>query len=147
MTFDCRHLPLLSHTTTLDLAKKIAPSLKCGDVVAIKGDLGVGKTLFCSGIINFFYPDLIAGSPTFNLLNSYESSSDSNAVIHHYDLYRLKNMAEIYNLGIEDSFTRAISLIEWPEIIESILPPDIIKITITLNDNLRYVDVEDCRIS
>ena len=135
-------IELTSVQATKDFAINIASSLKIGDILAIKGDMGAGKTTLCSAIINYFFSDVIATSPTFNLVNVY---SKSDVLIHHYDLYRLSNYVEALNIGIEESFSNSITLIEWPDIIKPILPKDIITIEITTMNNNRYISFQDNR--
>jgi tRNA threonylcarbamoyl adenosine modification protein YjeE len=101
-------------------AEKLAKIVEIGDIITFTGNLGVGKTSF----IQFFIKSLAGNdvevtSPTFNLVYTYTLEQFE---IWHFDLYRLKDQREIYELGIEDAFIKGVSLIEWPEIIENILP-------------------------
>jgi tRNA threonylcarbamoyl adenosine modification protein YjeE len=91
-------------------------------IICMSGDLGVGKTTLAGMIIRKLLSDenLNVKSPTFNIVQMYEHKDP----IHHYDLYRLKNLEEALDIGIEESFDNAISIIEWPEIIFPILPKD-----------------------
>lgn len=124
---------------TKSIAHKIASGLKAGDVIALTGDLGAGKTFFAREVIRFFCgADLIVPSPTFTLLQTYQSKDFD---IYHYDLYRLKSAAEIYELGIEDALSGNICLIEWPEIINSLLPPSTIFISLELKNNIRSLNI------
>ena len=114
---------LKSKQDTINLAKKIAQQCKKGDVITLRGTLGAGKTFFTNAFINAIYEKESRGkvdvtSPTFNIVKSYETN---NFPIYHYDLYRLKNSDELYELGIEDSLEDGVSLIEWPEIAEGML--------------------------
>ena len=100
-----------------------------------------GKTFLCRQIIKQLcgYETNVT-SPTFNLLQIYDWNDCS---IYHYDLYRLKNPSEIYELGIEEAMTANVCLIEWPELIKAILPNDIIAINIEIvDDNKRRVFVK-----
>lgn len=122
-----------NESESTELAGKIAGTLKRGSIVAFSGDLGAGKTFFCRKIIQFLINDKInVISPTFNLLQLYDYSEYQ---IFHYDLYRLKHIDEIYELGIEEALFRNICLIEWPQLIKNILPADTINIDITIIDN------------
>ena len=125
-----------------ELAVKLARAIKPNDILAFNGDLGAGKTFLCREIIkNLCGPKTNIISPTFNLLQTYEYK---DIQIYHFDLYRLKHPSEIYELGIEEAFSGNICLIEWPEIIESILPKDTIQINIEiLSETQRNVVV--CR--
>lgn len=122
------------------LAAKLAKELVKGDIVTFKGTLGAGKTTFIKALIkSLVKEDIDVTSPTFNLLHLYRADSIE---IWHFDLYRLKNTIEIYELGIEDAFQYGISLIEWPEIITNILPEDRINIEISFTDeeNARIIN-------
>ncbi|PCJ28933.1 MAG: tRNA (adenosine(37)-N6)-threonylcarbamoyltransferase complex ATPase subunit type 1 TsaE [Rickettsiales bacterium] len=122
------------------LAQKIATNLKLHDVLAFTGDLGAGKSFFCREIIKSLCGQQInVISPTFNLLQIYESKNFS---IYHFDLYRLKHQSEVYELGIEEAFDSALSLIEWPEIIGEILPKGSIFVDIKIiSDSSRRVSI------
>jgi tRNA threonylcarbamoyladenosine biosynthesis protein TsaE len=107
-------------------ARNISKYLQSNQIVTFSGDLGSGKTFICREIIKQLCGDennVI--SPTFNLLQTYQAS---NFMIYHFDLYRLKSLEEIYELGIEDALQGNLCLIEWAEIIEEILPKPITKI-------------------
>ena len=118
---------------TIALAATISDSLKKQDIIALYGDLGSGKSFLARHIIqNFIGSDKIVNSPTFNLLQIYEQGTN---LIYHYDLYRLKDLVEIYELDIEAAFDNAITIIEWPNIIEPILPLNIINIKIEYVSN------------
>ena len=109
------------------LAEAVAPLAKRGDVVALRGPLGAGKTVFCRGFILArgraagLGPEDIGEvpSPTFTLVQTYELP---DTPIWHFDLFRLERPADALELGIEDAFATAISLIEWPERLGSLLP-------------------------
>ena len=120
-------------------ATKLGCSAKKGDIYLLYGDLGVGKTTFVKAFAaaRNIDPNQIT-SPTFNLVHIYQNE------IWHYDLYRLKNIHEIHELDIEYGFENGISLIEWPNIIESILPKRAVKIMINYTKdhlNSRTIDI------
>ncbi|RTK92989.1 MAG: tRNA (adenosine(37)-N6)-threonylcarbamoyltransferase complex ATPase subunit type 1 TsaE [Rickettsiales bacterium] len=121
------------------LAQHIAINLKPNEILVFSGDLGAGKTFFCQNIIKQLCGQQTnVTSPTFNLLQIYDYQPTCS--IYHYDLYRLKYLDEIYELGIEEAFTNNICLIEWPEIIKTILPDKTIYIDIkTINLSKREV--------
>lgn len=99
-----------------------------GDVFALWGDLGAGKTTFARGFISALLPkEEPVPSPTFTLVQSYPSSRGD---IWHFDLYRLKLAEEAYELGIEDAFIAGISLIEWPERLGGLLPRQRLDVTL-----------------
>jgi tRNA threonylcarbamoyl adenosine modification protein YjeE len=125
---------------TKSLAKKIANLTKKGDIITLQGDLGAGKTAFARFFINILSEveqDVL--SPTFNLVHPYEGK-DFN--IWHFDLYRLEFPEEIEQIGLYDAFDGGVSLIEWPEIIDDILPVDRLLIKISFNNDERVAEVE-----
>jgi len=105
---------------TEDFGRVLGASLKPGAIVAVTGDLGAGKTTLFKGMISALSgnePHVIT-SPTFNYVCSYGDS------IHHFDLYRLKDSTDFIARGLQDYFTgSSICCIEWPEKIDSLLPP------------------------
>ena len=107
---------------TQALGAALSPRLKAGDVVALRGDLGAGKTELARGLIRaLFGADTGVPSPTFTLVQTYEDDS-VRLSLWHFDLYRLEDPEEAFELGIEDAFADAISLIEWPERLGRHLP-------------------------
>lgn len=127
-----------SEDSMAEFARNFAASLKKGDVVVFRGGLGAGKSFLCRHIIQHLMQKKVnVISPTFNLLQIYERDDYS---IYHYDLYRLKNFEEVFELGIDDALTNNICLIEWPEIIESMLPKETIYVDLEiLSDTMRKV--------
>jgi tRNA threonylcarbamoyladenosine biosynthesis protein TsaE len=118
-----------SETATHALAEKIAKRCREGDCILLRGDLGTGKTTFARGFIQALCD--AAGeivSPTFTLAQTYDTRTGST--VWHFDLYRLKSPAEIWELGLEDALLTGISLIEWPEMAAGHLPPNVIEVQI-----------------
>ena len=108
---------LSSEKKTEELAKRISKKLTLGDVVFFIGEMGVGKTTFIRYLVNNLQKKnrikiTEVTSPTFNLLNEYQIKEIK---INHYDLFRLKNLSEIKNLGLFDGISDAITFIEWPQ--------------------------------
>ena len=106
---------------TAEFAKNFSKILKKGDIVFFHGKIGVGKTTFIRYLINSIQKsnDLKlteVTSPTFNLVNEYDVES---FIIHHYDLYRLTNSMETKNIGLFENYKEILTLIEWPEKIET----------------------------
>ena len=113
-------IDLSSENNTKDLANQIINKIKVGDIIFFYGEMGVGKTTFIKYLINAFQKKnnlklSEVTSPTFNLLNEYEINQIK---IHHYDLFRLKSVEEVKNLNLFESYSKAITLIEWPQIIK-----------------------------
>ncbi len=110
----------LTQPDLIILAKPLAKALRKGDVIALWGDLGVGKTTFARILIQSLVGETIeVPSPTFTLVQIYDSPKSE---VWHCDLYRLKDPEEAFELGLEDAFHDAICLIEWPERLGNLLP-------------------------
>ena len=112
-------IDISSEETTKELAKSFSNYLTGGEVIYLYGEMGVGKTTFVKYLINQFQikkklQTTEVTSPTFNLLNEYEAD---DLIIKHYDLFRLKDEAEVKNLDLFDKNQNTITLIEWPELI------------------------------
>ena len=123
---------LISHSEneTKLIGKKFAERLKKGDVIVLTGELGSGKTKFTEGVLEHFGLENEISSPTFNIVNEYISK---NINIYHFDVYRLEDEDEFYAIGGEEYFDKGICLIEWGEMIESVLPKKYIHITFNRN--------------
>lgn len=119
-----------------DYFRQFAVKLQKGDVVALHGTLGAGKTTIAREIIQALCGiDTIVQSPTFNILQVYDNT---NPAIYHFDLYRLENENEAFELGIEEALAHHISIIEWPELFQRFLPSNSINIYLTVGaDNKR----------
>lgn len=116
-------LELPDEAATADLARRIAARAVRGDVIGLAGDLGSGKTSFARAFIRAWgMGQEDVPSPTFTLVEVYHSSG--HPPIWHFDLYRLRAAEEAYELGIEEAFAEAVSLIEWPERLGSLLPAE-----------------------
>lgn len=103
--------------------------------ITLSGDLGAGKTAFTKAFCRRLKVNETVTSPTFALVNEYSYRDESNRerLVHHLDLYRLKNMEEAYGIGIEEYlYNDDYCLIEWPEIIEDLLPEDVVQVKITI---------------
>lgn len=127
---------------TKQLAKKLASKLKPKDVVVLTGELGSGKTKFTEGFLSYFGLENEISSPTFTIVNEYKKD-DIN--IYHFDVYRLNDSSEFYEIGGEEYFEKGICLIEWGELIEDALPNDYIHITFRKddkNENNRILIIE-----
>ncbi|MBT5074443.1 MAG: tRNA (adenosine(37)-N6)-threonylcarbamoyltransferase complex ATPase subunit type 1 TsaE [Kordiimonadaceae bacterium] len=118
------------------LAGRLASTLKTGDILAFEGGLGSGKTEFCRAIIHAIGYREDVPSPTFNLLQIYEPSVDDLTMpaVWHMDLYRLEKPQDVYELGIEDGFDTAISLIEWPDRMAGHLPDGHLSVSLSMSE-------------
>lgn len=104
---------------TFNLGKDFSKSLAGGDVVALIGELGSGKTIFVKGICSGFNVTEKPLSPTFSLINEYHG----RLILYHFDFYRIKSLQELYDIGYEDYFYgNDICLIEWANFVEEVLP-------------------------
>lgn len=131
-----------SESDTINFAKKIASQLTIGNIVILSGELGSGKTKFTEGILTYFGLESEISSPTFTIVNEYNAK---NINIYHFDVYRLEDINEFYAIGGEEYFNKGICIIEWGELIESILPNNYIKINFSrnnTNENYRNLDIE-----
>lgn len=110
---------------TKEFAKKLAEKLKPGNVLALVGDLGGGKTTFTKGLAEYFgISEKEIQSPTFTLIKEYKTKDSKIKKIYHLDMYRVCNEKEAEELGLEEIFNdkSAISVIEWADRIKNILP-------------------------
>ena len=129
---------------TKNIAKKIAATLKSGDVISLSGELGAGKTAFVKGVAEFFGFSGDVTSPTFTLVNEYDGE---DITLYHFDAYRLEN-ANVSELDWIDDylFGEGVCLIEWAEFINPILPENTLYIEISkdshLGDDYREITVK-----
>ncbi len=108
---------------------------KAGDcrVWLLYGEMGSGKTTFVKTLCTQFGVTDVASSPTFSIVNEYET--DNHDKIYHFDFYRIKNEAEAYDIGTEEYFYSGhLCLVEWPEKIPSLIPPEYVEVTIKVED-------------
>jgi tRNA threonylcarbamoyladenosine biosynthesis protein TsaE len=119
-------LDLPNEAATAELAGRIAAVAEPTDIIALKGELGTGKTTFARAFIRHHGEWDDIPSPTFTLLQTYDSGPTA---IWHFDLYRLRTPEEAWELAIEDAFVSGISLVEWPERLGSLLPERRLEIT------------------
>jgi tRNA threonylcarbamoyladenosine biosynthesis protein TsaE len=116
------------------LAAKLARSCHAGDCIALRGDLGAGKTTFARGFIRALSPtsDEIV-SPTFTLVQTYPAHGGD--MIWHFDLYRLTQAAEAEEIGLHEALQEGITLIEWPELVAGTLPADTLDICLAMGNH------------
>ena len=112
---------------TAALAAKLAGGLGSGDVLCLHGNLGAGKTLFARALIRAIAddPDLEVPSPTFTLVQTYDTLAGP---VWHFDLYRIEEPEDIYELGWEDAVAEGITIVEWPERLDFLAPANRLEI-------------------
>lgn len=115
----------------------------CQRVVAFYGSMGAGKTTFIRALCEELGVTDVVTSPTFAIVNEYEVDRAEEFSIFHFDFYRIKRLEEVYDMGYEDYFYgSSLCLIEWPELIEELLPDDCLRVTIrVLDDGSREISV------
>lgn len=125
-------LDLPDEAATAAFGAVLASALRAGDVVALTGGLGSGKTALSRAILRVATgnPDEEVPSPTFTLVQIYDGIDGT--AWWHFDLYRLKTADEAYELGIDEAFDAAVSLIEWPERLGSLLPKRALRIALSV---------------
>lgn len=113
---------------TYDLGVQIGQEAKAGQVYTLIGDLGVGKTVFTQGMAKGLGITEAINSPTFTIVQVYE---EGNLPFYHFDVYRIGDISEMDEIGFEDYvYGEGVSLIEWANLIEEILPEERVEITI-----------------
>lgn len=134
--------------TSLDSIEEVAKEFinLMGDdtIFAFYGKMGAGKTTFIKALCKALGVEDEVNSPTFAIVNEYRSETTAE-LIYHFDFYRIKKVEEVYDLGYEDYFySGALCFIEWPELIEELLPEDTKKISIEENnDGERIITIND----
>ena len=113
-------------------------------VFALYGKMGAGKTTFIKALCQELGVEDVVTSPTFAVINEYRSDI-AGELIYHFDFYRIKKLEEVYDMGYEDYFySGALCFIEWPELVEELLPGNTIKVTIEeLEDGSRKLTMEN----
>jgi tRNA threonylcarbamoyladenosine biosynthesis protein TsaE len=125
-----------------EIAKKLIEQFHEARVFAFYGKMGAGKTTFIQSVCRALGSGDTVTSPTFALINEYDTVK--NGSIFHFDFYRIKNLEEVFDLGYEDYlYSRSYCLIEWPELIETLLPENIVRVTIEVDiDGVRTISAE-----
>lgn len=125
---------------TEDLGRRIGEKLRKGDVVSLRGSLGAGKTVIAKGIARALGIEEAIVSPTFTLVQEY----DGREKLYHLDIYRLSGEDEFESMGGEEFlYPDGITLIEWSEKIDSMLPDSTVFITLDINDDLsRTIEIK-----
>jgi len=123
---------------TVNLGKKIARLCQRGDIFALYGTLGAGKSVLARAIVQEICGMTEVPSPTFTLVQMYEAP---NFEIYHYDLYRIKSPEEVFELNIEEAMFEGVCLIEWPDKMGGYLPRHAIKLKITPKEENRQIEI------
>ena len=131
---------------TIAFAHSFACKLQRGDVVTLFGDLGSGKTQFVKGVCRAFNTLTPATSPSFVILNRYNGTDEhkSEILLYHFDLYRVKSLAEIYDIGYEEFLqSEGVCLIEWAETLGDLLPTQRYDVRFSLGEaeNERRIEI------
>jgi tRNA threonylcarbamoyl adenosine modification protein YjeE len=130
---------LADKAATARLGARIAAGLKVGEAVALAGDLGAGKTTLARTILEALGVDENVPSPTFTLVQSYETPT---LIVRHYDLYRLKDPREMDELGLDEALDEGAALIEWPDRAGNRLPPDALHVQLEMDGaGVRHADI------
>ncbi|HQF01284.1 MAG TPA: tRNA (adenosine(37)-N6)-threonylcarbamoyltransferase complex ATPase subunit type 1 TsaE [Bacteroidales bacterium] len=123
-----------SEAELFDVAAKLLGKYPESRIFALYGEMGAGKTTFVKNVCRHLdvFDDVV--SPTFSIINEYHTLN--NQSVYHFDFYRIKKIEEAFDLGYEDYFfSGAFCFLEWPELIESLLPEDAVKVWISTNED------------
>ena len=116
-----------------EAAKQFIANMGDSKVFAFYGKMGAGKTTFVKAVCEELGVDDVITSPTFAIVNEYQSATTGDSIFH-FDFYRIKKLDEVYDMGYEDYFYSGnLCLLEWPELIEDILPDDTVRVKISVD--------------
>ena len=127
-----------------EAAREFIAAMGDNTVFALYGKMGAGKTTFIKALCQELGVEDVVTSPTFAVINEYRSDI-AGELIYHFDFYRIKKLEEVSDMGYEDYFySGALCFIEWPELVEELLPGNTIKVTIEeLEDGSRKLTMEN----
>ena len=118
-----------------EAAKTFIQNMGSGRVYAFYGKMGAGKTTFIKALCEDLGVEDVITSPTFAIVNEYRSET-TGQLVYHFDFYRIKKIEEVYDMGYEDYFySGALCFLEWPELIEELLPADAVKVAISQQED------------
>ena len=118
-----------------EAAKTFIQNMGSGRVYAFYGKMGAGKTTFIKALCEELGVEDVITSPTFAIVNEYRSET-TGQLIYHFDFYRIKKIEEVYDMGYEDYFySGALCFVEWPELVDELLPGDAVKVTISQQED------------
>ncbi|MBL7998295.1 MAG: tRNA (adenosine(37)-N6)-threonylcarbamoyltransferase complex ATPase subunit type 1 TsaE [Candidatus Kapabacteria bacterium] len=152
-TLGYNSLDLEVHTThsedeTILAGRKFAARLHAGDVIALYGTLGAGKTEFVKGICEYFHVEDVVSSPTFTIMNQYDGmqSNGDDVKLYHVDLYRINSKREFSEIGFSECMNApdAIKLVEWAEKANDEIPANRYTISFDLDnsdENIRHISI------
>lgn len=113
-----------------EAARTFVRAIDQATVFAFYGKMGAGKTTFIKAVCETLGVTDVVNSPTFSIVNEYRSDT-TGELIYHFDFYRIQRLEEVYDMGYEDYFySGALCFVEWPELVEELLPGDAVKVTI-----------------
>ncbi|MCL2426905.1 MAG: tRNA (adenosine(37)-N6)-threonylcarbamoyltransferase complex ATPase subunit type 1 TsaE [Oscillospiraceae bacterium] len=129
-----------SEAETIQEGYKLGRSLSKGAVVALYGDLGAGKTAFTRGVAAGLGIDASVSSPTFTIVNEYPGKIP----LFHFDMYRLNNESELFDIGWDDYLERGgVCIVEWSENVPGAFPPDTIVVHLKyIDENTRQIEID-----
>ncbi len=129
-------------STIHESARQFIAAMGDRTIFAFYGNMGAGKTTFIKAICEELGVEDVITSPTFAIVNEYRSEETSE-LIYHFDFYRIKKLEEVYDMGYEDYFySGCLCFIEWPELIEDLLPEDAVRVQIEeREDGTRMVEM------
>jgi tRNA threonylcarbamoyladenosine biosynthesis protein TsaE len=136
-----------SEEETVSFARQFADLLVIGDVVALSGELGSGKTQFVKGVCRGLGVVDVVTSPSFVIMNEYKAARNGAGPfsVFHFDFYRITSLSEVYDLGVEEYFYgKGICLVEWAKAALSLLPTKRYEVTLSIlpQENTREIAIQ-----
>ena len=124
-----------SESELAQAARTFVQAMDQATVFAFYGKMGAGKTTFIKALCEALGVSDVVNSPTFSIVNEYRSDT-TGELVYHFDFYRIEKLEEVYDMGYEDYFySGSLCFLEWPELLEDLLPEDATKVTIEETEN------------